>query len=530
MAVFMFGVIKKGARRWLHIGVDIQPSEIMKIAMPLMLAWYFQQRSGMLRWHSFLLAAVLLIIPVGLIAKQPDLGTALLVLASGFYVIFLAGLSWKALVGLVVAAGASLPVAWSLMHDYQRERVMTLIDPTSDPLGKGFHIIQSTIAIGSGGVMGKGYHKGTQAYLEFIPERTTDFIFSVYSEEYGLLGNLFLLFLYLLLIGRGLMIAANAPTLFTRLLAGAITMIFFTYAFVNMGMVSGILPVVGVPLALHELRRHRPVYPGAGCGHPDEHSAQPQAGADVSRRAALAVVAVGIASLLAGCASETLQKMSPFPATKTPAAKHTPLDPRLPAAGSGRGGYYLDDGPGDDIPPGLADLPDPIVRNEPLSKYGNRPYVVFGKTYTPISPDAGFVQRGVASWYGKKFHGQRTSSGELYDMYQLSAAHPTLPIPSYRAGDQPGDGQVGGGAGQRPRALSRQPHHRRLVHRRPETGLTGEGQPRGGSGAPAAGRPGAHRHRAPQCAAAPDARCWWPLRPRLPQRPPLSPRRPALRW
>jgi rod shape determining protein RodA len=248
VAVFMFGVIKKGARRWLHIGVDIQPSEIMKIAMPLMLAWYFQQRSGMLRWHSFLLAAVLLIIPVGLIAKQPDLGTALLVLASGFYVIFLAGLSWKALVGLVVGAGASLPVAWSLMHDYQRERVMTLIDPTSDPLGKGFHIIQSTIAIGSGGVMGKGYHKGTQAYLEFIPERTTDFIFSVYSEEYGLLGNLFLLFLYLLLIGRGLMIAANAPTLFTRLLAGAITMIFFTYAFVNMGMVSGILPVVGVPL------------------------------------------------------------------------------------------------------------------------------------------------------------------------------------------------------------------------------------------------------------------------------------------
>jgi rod shape determining protein RodA len=216
--------------------------------MPLMLAWYFQQRSGMLRWHSFLLAAVLLFIPVGLIAKQPDLGTALLVLASGFYVIFLAGLSWKALVGLVVAVGASLPVGWSMMHDYQRERVMTLIDPTSDPLGKGFHIIQSTIAIGSGGVFGKGYHKGTQAYLEFIPERTTDFIFSVYSEEYGLIGILFLLFLYLLLIGRGLMIAANAPTLFTRLLAGAITMIFFTYAFVNMGMVSGILPVVGVPL------------------------------------------------------------------------------------------------------------------------------------------------------------------------------------------------------------------------------------------------------------------------------------------
>jgi rod shape determining protein RodA len=223
IAVAAVGVIKKGARRWLHVGVDIQPSEIMKIAMPLMLAWYFQHKAGLLRWHSFVVAAVLLLI-------------------------FLAGLSWKALVGLAVAGGASLPVAWSMMHDYQRERVMTLIDPTSDPLGKGFHIIQSTIAIGSGGVSGKGYMKGTQAYLEFIPERTTDFIFSVYSEEFGLVGNLVLLFLYLLLIGRGLMIAANAPNLFTRLLAGAITMIFFTYAFVNMGMVSGILPVVGVPL------------------------------------------------------------------------------------------------------------------------------------------------------------------------------------------------------------------------------------------------------------------------------------------
>ena len=248
VAVFLFGVIKKGARRWLHIGFDMQPSEIMKIAMPLMLAWYFQQRSGMLRWHSFVLAAVLLMVPVGLIMKQPDLGTSLMVLSAGFYVIFLAGLSWKALIALVVAGAASLPIAWSVMHDYQRQRVMTLIDPTSDPLGKGFHIIQSTIAIGSGGLFGKGYHKGTQAYLEFIPERTTDFIFSVLAEEYGLVGILVLLFLYLLLIGRGLMIAANAPTLFTRLLAGAITMIFFTYAFVNMGMVSGILPVVGVPL------------------------------------------------------------------------------------------------------------------------------------------------------------------------------------------------------------------------------------------------------------------------------------------
>ena len=248
IAVAVFGLVKKGARRWINVGVVIQPSEIMKIAMPLMLAWFFQKREGMIRWPEFLLAGVLLAIPVALIARQPDLGTALLVLAAGFYVIFLAGLSWKILLGLVVAVGASLPVLWSVLHDYQRQRVMMLIDPTSDPLGKGFHIIQSTIAVGSGGIAGKGWLKGTQAHLEFIPERTTDFIFAVYSEEFGLIGNLVLMTLYLLLIGRGLIIAANAPTFFTRLLAGAITLIFFTYAFVNMGMVSGILPVVGVPL------------------------------------------------------------------------------------------------------------------------------------------------------------------------------------------------------------------------------------------------------------------------------------------
>jgi rod shape determining protein RodA len=248
IAVFVFGTVKKGARRWLHIGTDFQPSEIMKIAMPLMLAWYFQRRAGMLRWHVFLVAAILVLIPVALIQKQPDLSTATLVLAAGFYVIFFAGLSWKMLVGLFVAALASLPVAWPLMHEFQRQRIKMFIDPSSDPLGKGFHIIQSTIAIGSGGITGKGWKHGTQGYLDFIPERTTDFIFAVYSEEFGLIGNLILLVLYLLLIGRGLMIAANAPTLFTRLLAGAITMIFFTYAFVNMGMVSGILPVMGVPL------------------------------------------------------------------------------------------------------------------------------------------------------------------------------------------------------------------------------------------------------------------------------------------
>jgi len=226
----------------------IQPSEIMKIAMPLMLAWYFHQREALLRLGDYGVAAVILAVPVGLIARQPDLGTSVLVLAAGFYVIFFAGLSWKLIAGLGVAGLASLPVVWSLLHDYQRNRILTLLDPEQDPLGKGFHIIQSTIAVGSGGITGKGWLHGSQAHLEFLPERHTDFIFAVLSEEFGLIGNVALLTLYALLIGRGLAIAANAPTFFSRLLAGGITLIFFTYAFVNMGMVSGMLPVVGVPL------------------------------------------------------------------------------------------------------------------------------------------------------------------------------------------------------------------------------------------------------------------------------------------
>ncbi len=248
VAVALFGIIKNGSRRWINLGVIIQPSEILKLALPLMLAWYFQKREGMIRWSDFLIAAVIALVPVALILRQPDLGTASLVAAAGFFVIFLAGLSWRLIIGLGITGLASLPLVWSMLHDYQRQRVLTLIDPTSDPLGKGFHIIQSTIAIGSGGLIGKGWLNGTQSHLEFIPERTTDFIFAVYSEEFGLVGNSVLLVLYLLLIGRGLMIAANAPTLFSRLLAGAITLSLFVYAFVNMGMVSGILPVVGVPL------------------------------------------------------------------------------------------------------------------------------------------------------------------------------------------------------------------------------------------------------------------------------------------
>lgn len=249
LAVAAFGLIKKGARRWLNVGVVIQPSEMMKIAVPMMLAWYFQKREGALRWRDFAVAAVILGIPVGLIARQPDLGTAVLVVAAGFTVVFLAGLSWKFLLSLIAAAAVVIPtVIWPMLHDFQRDRVLTMLDPSRDPLGKGFHIIQSTIAIGSGGVHGKGWLKGTQAHLEFIPEHTTDFIFAVYSEEFGFIGNLVLVTLYFLLIVRCLMIAANAPTLFARLIAGAVTMIFFTYAFVNLGMVSGIVPVVGVPL------------------------------------------------------------------------------------------------------------------------------------------------------------------------------------------------------------------------------------------------------------------------------------------
>jgi rod shape determining protein RodA len=193
---------------------------------------------------------LLLLVPVGLIMRQPDLGTALLVLAAGFYVIFFAGLSWKILGGMALIALATAPVAWSFLHDYQRNRILTLLDPEKDPLGKGFHIIQSTIAIGSGGIFGKGWREGTQSQLEFIPEHHTDFIFAVFAEEFGFVGNVALLTLYGMLIGRGFVIAAQATSLFGRLLAGSITMIFFTYAFVNIGMVSGFLPVVGVPLPL----------------------------------------------------------------------------------------------------------------------------------------------------------------------------------------------------------------------------------------------------------------------------------------
>ena len=261
LAVAAFGLIKKGARRWVNVGIVIQPSEIMKIAMPMMLAWYFQRREGVLKTWDYGVAALLLILPVALIGRQPDLGTALLVLASGLYVIILAGFPWKYIIPVVGAGTFGIlliiifggyicepEVNWPILHEYQKNRVCTLLNPSSDPLGKGFHTIQSIIAIGSGGLFGKGWLSGTQSHLEFIPEKHTDFIFAVFAEEFGLLGNIILLGLFVALIQRGLSISSNAPTLFTRLLGGAVTMIFFTYAFVNMGMVSGLLPVVGVPL------------------------------------------------------------------------------------------------------------------------------------------------------------------------------------------------------------------------------------------------------------------------------------------
>ena len=279
IAVFLFGIQKKGAQRWLNVGVVIQPSELMKIAMPLMLAWWFQRREGQLSPLDFAVAALLLAVPAALILKQPDLGTAMLVLASGLAVIFFAGLSWKlivppvliAVVGVVVLIAmepqwCAPDVDWKVLHEYQRQRVCTLLDPSKDPLGKGFHIIQGMIAIGSGGVWGKGFMQGTQTHLEFIPERTTDFIYAAFSEEFGLVGTLALMVAFIFLIVRGLTIALEAPTLFARLLAGAMTLNIFVYAFVNMGMVSGILPVVGVPLPFVSYGGTAMVTMGVGLG------------------------------------------------------------------------------------------------------------------------------------------------------------------------------------------------------------------------------------------------------------------------
>ncbi len=279
LGVEFFGIMRKGSQRWLDLGVVIQPSEIMKIAMPLMLAWWFQRREGLLRVPDFVVAGLLLAVPAVLILKQPDLGTTLLVVASGVFVIFFAGLSWKLIVPPVVLGALGIVVLiamepewcapgvdWKVLHEYQRMRVCTLLDPYKDPLGKGFHIIQGMIAIGSGGVWGKGFMAGTQTHLEFIPERTTDFIYAAFSEEFGLVGALLLMVAFTGLVVRGLMIAIDGPTLFARLLAGAMALNIFVYAFVNMGMVSGILPVVGVPLPFISYGGTAMVTMGVGLG------------------------------------------------------------------------------------------------------------------------------------------------------------------------------------------------------------------------------------------------------------------------
>ncbi|MCB1722179.1 MAG: rod shape-determining protein RodA [Chromatiaceae bacterium] len=251
VGVLVFGEIGKGAQRWLDLGiVRFQPSELVKLAVPLMIAWYLAEQRLPPTWQRLLFAALMIAAPVLLIAKQPDLGTALLVASAGAFVLFLAGISWRLIGGLVVAAAAAAPVIWYTMRDYQRQRVLTFLDPENDPLGAGYHIIQSKIAIGSGGLYGKGWLNGTQSQLDFLPERHTDFIFAVLSEEFGLIGVLILLALYLFVIARGMYIATRAQDTFTRLLAGSLTLEFFVYLFVNTGMVSGLLPVVGVPLPL----------------------------------------------------------------------------------------------------------------------------------------------------------------------------------------------------------------------------------------------------------------------------------------
>ncbi len=249
--VILFGDVGKGAQRWLDLKVfRFQPSELMKLTVPMMVASYLADKSLPPKFSWIVIACILIIVPVLLIAKQPDLGTALLVATAGFSVLFIAGISWRLLMSFGFLAAACAPALWFYMHDYQKQRVLTLLNPEQDPLGSGYHIIQSKIAIGSGGFYGKGWLNGTQSHLEFLPERSTDFIFAVFCEEFGMIGVLLLLCVYLFIISRGLYIAINAQSTYGRLLASGLTLTFFVYIFVNMGMVTGQLPVVGVPLPL----------------------------------------------------------------------------------------------------------------------------------------------------------------------------------------------------------------------------------------------------------------------------------------
>lgn len=251
LVVLIMGEIGKGAQRWLDIWLfRFQPAEFMKLIVPMMLAWYLHAHPLPPRFKQLCVAGVIIFVPALLIAKQPDLGTALIIAGAGSCVILLAGISWRIILGLIFAAAAAMPLLWHFLHDYQRERVLTFLNPERDPLGSGYHIIQSKIAIGSGGLFGKGWLNGTQAHLQFLPEHATDFVFAVVGEELGLIGGIILISLFSLIIARGLYISAQATDTFTRLLAGSITLTFFISVFVNMGMVSGILPVVGLPLPL----------------------------------------------------------------------------------------------------------------------------------------------------------------------------------------------------------------------------------------------------------------------------------------
>jgi rod shape determining protein RodA len=251
LVVDAIGYVGKGAQRWLDLGlIRFQPSEIMKLAVPMMAAAFMHDRPLPPSWRNLLVLAALIILPAGLVAVQPDLGTAVLIFATGALVVLMAGLQWQVIAGLVVAAGGLGVIGWNFLHDYQRQRIRIFMDPQSDPLGSGYHIIQSQIAIGSGGLFGKGWMNGSQAQLEFLPERSTDFIFAVIGEEFGLLGLLVLLLLYLFIVSRSLFLAAQASGTFARLLASSLALTFFVYVFINAGMVSGLLPVVGVPLPL----------------------------------------------------------------------------------------------------------------------------------------------------------------------------------------------------------------------------------------------------------------------------------------
>ena len=251
VAVLWVGHVGKGAQRWLDLGFfRFQPSELMKLAVPMVIAWYLSHKTLPPNFGNIFIVGLFIIIPVGLIAKQPDLGTSLLVAIAGLAVLFISGMRWKFIMVFAALCSLCAPILWHFMHDYQRRRVLTLFNPEQDPLGAGYHIIQSMIAIGSGGIYGKGWLNGTQSHLEFLPERSTDFIFAVYCEEFGLMGVLLLLSIYLFIVARGLYIAMNAQQAYGKLLAAALTLTFFVYVFVNMGMVIGQLPVVGVPLPL----------------------------------------------------------------------------------------------------------------------------------------------------------------------------------------------------------------------------------------------------------------------------------------